>query len=45
MIKQLIKKMKGNCGKLGTANKVYCLISTWIWIALQDPEKKRVSSL
>lgn len=45
MIKQLIKMMKSNCGKLGTANKVYCLISTWMWIALQDPEKKSVSNI
>lgn len=36
--------MKTSCGKFGAATKVYCSIATWIWIALQDPEKKRVST-
>lgn len=43
MVKELIKMMKTSCGKFGATNKLYCSIATWIWIALQDPEKKRVS--
>ncbi|XP_060849151.1 abnormal spindle-like microcephaly-associated protein homolog [Rhopalosiphum padi] len=41
MVKELIKMMKMSCGKFGSANKLFCLIATFIWIALQDPEKKR----
>ncbi|XP_050438518.1 protein abnormal spindle isoform X3 [Adelges cooleyi] len=41
MVKDLIKIMKTSCGKIG-ANKLYCSISTWLWIVLQDPEKKRI---
>jgi len=42
MVKELIKMMKMSCGKFGSANKLFCLIATFIWIALQDPEKKQV---
>lgn len=41
MIKELIKMMKMSCGKFGSANKLFCLIATLIWIVLQDPEKKQ----
>jgi len=44
MVKELIKMMKMSCGKFGSANKLFCLIATFIWIALQDPEKKRVNN-
>lgn len=43
MVKDLIKMMKTCCGKICT-NKLYCSIATWLWIALQDPEKKHVST-
>ncbi|XP_060855887.1 protein abnormal spindle-like [Metopolophium dirhodum] len=39
MVKDLIKMMKTCCGKI-SSKKLYCSIATWIWIALQDPEKK-----
>ncbi|XP_026817930.1 protein abnormal spindle-like isoform X2 [Rhopalosiphum maidis] len=39
MVKDLIKMMKTCCGKI-SAKKLYCSIATWLWIALQDPEKK-----
>lgn len=42
MVVDLIKIMKTCCGKI-CANKLYCSIASWIWIALQDPEKKLVS--
>lgn len=42
MVKDLIKMMKTCCGKV-CANKLYCTIATWLWIALQDPDKKFVS--
>ncbi|XP_050531513.1 protein abnormal spindle isoform X2 [Daktulosphaira vitifoliae] len=41
MIKELIKMMKTSCGKIG-ASKLYCSIATWLWIAMQDPEKKKI---
>lgn len=44
MVKDLIKVMKTCCGKISTY-KLYCSIATWIWIALQDPEKKHVSTI
>jgi len=42
MVSELIKIMKTNCGKFGDKNKLYCLIATWIWIALQDLKKRLV---
>lgn len=42
MVKELIKMMKMSCGKFGSANKLFCLIATLIWIVLQDPKKKQV---
>ncbi|KAF0764759.1 protein abnormal spindle-like isoform X1 [Aphis craccivora] len=39
MVKDLIKMMKTCCGKV-SSKKLYCSIATWLWIALQDPEKK-----
>ncbi|XP_022160068.1 protein abnormal spindle-like isoform X2 [Myzus persicae] len=39
MVKDLIKMMKTCCGKI-SSKKLYCSIATWLWIALQDPEKK-----
>ncbi|CAI6348354.1 unnamed protein product [Macrosiphum euphorbiae] len=41
MVKELIKMMKMSCGKFGSANKLFCLIATLIWIVLQDPKKKQ----
>lgn len=43
MVKELIKMMKMSCGKFGSANKLFCLIATLIWIVLQDPKKKQVN--
>ncbi|VVC38206.1 Hypothetical protein CINCED_3A000313 [Cinara cedri] len=42
IVKELIKMMKTSCGKFGATYKLYCSIATWIWIALQDPQKKQV---
>lgn len=42
MVKELIKMMKTTCGKYGATYKLYCSIATWMWIALQDPQKKQV---
>ncbi|VVC41764.1 Hypothetical protein CINCED_3A009489 [Cinara cedri] len=40
MVKELIKIMKTCCGKI-SANKLYCSLATWLWVALQDPKKKQ----
>lgn len=42
IVTDLIRMLKTCCGKIGT-NKLYCSVATWLWIALQDPEKKHVS--